>query len=269
MELSPRRPVGEPGPLMTRSPVEGRTVQATVLDFDGAVCPHDVTEELLRAFAPPAWWDIEREMRARRIGLREALTRQASLLSGSRDRMLAFALERFELDPSFPPFASWASSRGMALAVASDGLGFYIEPMLAAAGVDGVRVMTNRFDDDTDDAVGGEGGLTFPFGHPVCVGCGTCKMLAVVGSRVADGDAVAFVGEGYSDRFGAVYADVTFAKHHLARLCDEQGILFVPWDDYDDVRRGLEAVAVGRADFTGPVDPARCPGWTEPEDRSR
>src|SRR5439155_19923004 len=125
-----------------------------------------------------------------------------------------------------------------------------------AAGVDGVRVLANTFGPD---------GLSFPFGHPTCVGCGTCKMNAVLGSRGAsdDGGAVAFVGEGYSDRFGAVYADVTFAKHHLATLCEQEGIPFLPWQDYDDVRRGLETIAAGRLAITIPVDPALCPGWTE------
>ena len=234
-----------------------RTVRAAVLDFDGAVSPHDVTEELLRAFAPPSWWDIEAEMRAGRLGLRAALIRQAELLSGSQERMLAFAMERFGVDETFPPFVRWATSRGIDLAVASDGLGFYIEPMLAAAGLAGVRVLTNGFGPD---------GLSFPFGHPTCVGCGTCKMNAVLAGRDADGGgaAVAFVGEGYSDRFGAVYADVTFAKHHLARLCQQEGIPFLPWQDYDDVRRGLEAIAAGDQAVTGPVEPERCPGWTEP-----
>ncbi len=230
-----------------------RTVRSAVLDFDGAVCPYDVTEELLRAFAPPTWWEIEQEMRARRLGLREALVRQGSLLTASRQEMLDFVVDRFQLDATFRPFVAWARSRGIHLAVASDGLGFYIGPMLERAGILDVMVLTNDF---------GPSGFRFPFGHPACVGCGTCKMNAVLRSR--DGGAVAFVGEGYSDRFGALYADLTFAKHHLAKLCDEQGIPFLPWDDFDDVRQGLDAMADGTGSFTGPVAPDRCPGWTDP-----
>jgi 2-hydroxy-3-keto-5-methylthiopentenyl-1-phosphate phosphatase len=232
-------------------------VRAAVLDFDGAVCPHDVTEELLRAFAPPAWWDVEAEMRGGRQTLREALMRQAALLTATLDEMLEFALERYELDATFPSFVRWAGERGIEIAVASDGLGFYIAPMLARAGIDGVAVLANAF---------GADGLRFPFGHQACVGCGTCKMNAVL--RYRDTGAVAFAGDGYSDRFGALYADLTFAKHNLADICTTDGIPFLPWTDFDDVRRGVEGFSGREGAAPGPAGPTLCPGWTEPADHA-
>jgi 2-hydroxy-3-keto-5-methylthiopentenyl-1-phosphate phosphatase len=93
----------------------------------------------------------------------------------------------------------------------------------------------------------------------VCVGCGTCKMRAVSGHRERLGP-VAFVGEGHSDRYGALYADVVFAKKHLVDICRSDGIPFLPWEDFDDVRRGLEALA----EASVPVAPDRCPGWEVP-----
>jgi 2-hydroxy-3-keto-5-methylthiopentenyl-1-phosphate phosphatase len=228
-----------------------------VLDFDGAICPVDVTEALLRTFADPSWWEIEREMRSGALGLRAALVRQADLLRGTPEEWLAFAVSSFGLDPTFEPFVRWARRAGLTLAIASDGLGFYIEPMLRAAGIEGIRVHTNRF-----AAAGGGRTVEFPEAHPVCVGCGTCKMNVVIGYRRSVGP-TAFVGEGYSDRFGALYADATFAKHHLARLCQDDGIAFVPWITYDDVRSGIEAMAIGGGPAGAP-DPPMCPGWTDP-----
>jgi HAD superfamily phosphoserine phosphatase-like hydrolase len=223
-----------------------------VLDFDGAICPTDVTEAILRTFADPSWWDIEREMRAGTTGLRDALVRQAALLSGTPDEWLAFAIDSFALEATFAPFVRWARGRGLALAIASDGLGFYIEPMLQAAGIEDVRVHSNRLDGRR---------VGFPEGHPVCVGCGTCKMNVVLGCRRQVGP-TAFVGEGFSDRYGAYYADLTFAKHHLAELCDEESIAYVPWTNYDDVRIALSEAVQGSP--PGAPDPARCPGWTDP-----
>jgi hypothetical protein len=89
-------------------------------------------------------------------------------------------------------------------------------------------------------------------------------MLAVERQR-ADGAAVAFVGEGYSDRFGAAFADVTFAKHHLAEICSADGIGFLPWGDFDDVRRGIEGFESGDSVLVRHVAPERCPGWSEPD----
>ena len=83
-------------------------------------------------------------------------------------------------------------------------------------GVVDVPVITNDWD---------EGAMTFPNGHDVCIGCGTCKMRAVL---EAPGP-VAFVGEGDSDRFGALYADIVFAKDALVAWCERDGVPFVPW----------------------------------------
>lgn len=71
---------------------------------------------------------------------------------------------------------------------------------------------------------------------------------------------VAFVGEGHTDRYGALYADLVFATKHLREICLAEGIPFLPWGTFDDVRSGLEARGPGG--LPGPVDPATCPGWT-------
>ena len=229
-------------------------VRAVVVDFDGTICPQDVSEELLAAFAPPEWWEIDVQFQRGEIGSRECLIRQAALLRGSPEEMLRFAVEHFAVEPSFPPFASWAKDRGLQMAVASDGMGFYVDPMLRAAGVEGLAVLTN------EPAEGGPGhGFSFPHAHPVCVGCGTCKMNVVRSYQGRHGP-VAFVGEGHTDRYGALYADLVFAKKHLPEICRADGVPFTLWETFDDVRRALEV----RSEVPGPVAPPVCPGWTEP-----
>jgi len=118
---------------------------------------------------------------------------------------------------------------------------------LQAHDVSDVPVITNDWDD---------GAMTFPNGHGVCIGCGTCKMRAVL---EAPGP-VAFVGEGDSDRFGALYADIVFAKDALVGWCERDGVSFVPWKDFDDVRRRLET----DLPLPGAVAPDPCPGWRLP-----
>jgi 2-hydroxy-3-keto-5-methylthiopentenyl-1-phosphate phosphatase len=226
-------------------------VRSIVIDFDGTICPQDVSEEILSVFGRPEWWDIDLEFQRGEIGSRECLTRQGALLDGTQEAMLAFAVERFPLDGTFAPFVGWAQAAGIEVAVASDGFGFYVEPMLGAAGIHDVRVITNRV---TMEA----GGPRFDFvsGHPECVGCGTCKMLVVLGYRDRLGP-VAFVGEGHTDRYGALYADLVFAKKHLVDICRADGVDFQPWETFDDVRSGLLALE----SLPGPVSPSLCPGW--------
>ena len=234
-------------------------IAAVVMDFDGAICPRDVSVALLEAFGDPAWLALEGELKAGRAGLRETMLLQVALLAGEREEMLRFALGTFPLQPSFAPFVSWAKTAGVRLAVASDGFGFYIEPMLRAAGVEGLPVHSNALAARANG--GGRGwGLGFPNANERCVGCGTCKMNVVLRYRRRFGP-VAFVGEGHSDRFGALYADVTFAKDELVELCRSDGVPFLPWETFDDVRAGLEAL--GGAGLPGALEPAVCPGWTE------
>lgn len=245
---------------MPEAPVDRSTreqppiVRSVVVDFDGTICPHDVSEEILGAFAPPEWWDIDLEFQRGEIGSRECLVRQGALLRGEVDDMLAFVLERFPLDPTFAPFVAWARERGLDVAVASDGFGFYVEPMLRSAGVEGLTVLANRF-----SLADGATEFGFPYAHSECVGCGTCKMNAVLGYRRRSGP-VAFVGEGHSDRYGALYADLVFAAKSLVDICLRDGVAFLPWQSFDDVRRGLE-----RTDrLPERVAPVVCPGWTLP-----
>jgi 2-hydroxy-3-keto-5-methylthiopentenyl-1-phosphate phosphatase len=104
--------------------------------------------------------------------------------------------------------------------------------------------------------------MRHPHGHPECVGCGTCKMLIVQQARAARGP-VAFIGEGQSDRYGALYADVVFAKDALVAICERNGIPFLPYRTFDDVRRRLESIDA----LPGPVSPVTCPGWTPVSER--
>jgi 2,3-diketo-5-methylthio-1-phosphopentane phosphatase len=227
-------------------------VRAAVIDFDGTICEHDVSEEILQAFAPPGWWEIDLEFQRGQIGSRECLVRQGALLRGGQEEMLAFALSNFAIDRTFGPFVAWGRDLGIEIAVASDGFGFYVEPMLRAAGIQGVTILTNRFARKDGSIL-----LGFPNAHPECVGCGTCKMRAVQSHQERFGP-VAFVGEGHSDRYGALYADVVFAKKHLVDICRSDGVTYLPWQTFDDVRQAL----VDLAAVPGPVAPDRCPGWT-------
>lgn len=152
-------------------------IRAVVMDFDGAICPNDVSEELLEAFGGPGWRDLDLEFQAGRVGSRETLSKQAALLHGETDRMIRYAVERFPLAPSFHPFVRWATGLGLTLAVASDGLGAHVAPMLAAAGTDGLAVHTNGF-----RMQDGAARLDFPNGHPVCVGCAPARCASSSGT---------------------------------------------------------------------------------------
>jgi 2-hydroxy-3-keto-5-methylthiopentenyl-1-phosphate phosphatase len=232
-----------------------------LVDFDGTACRHDVAEHLLTAFGDEGWEAYDDAVDRHEIGVRDAIVVQDAMLHADRDTMLAFALEHCPVDPTFVPFVRWLDDLDIRIAIVSDGFGFYVEPLLETVGLREIEVITNE---QTWDANGYPAGMRFVSGHAECVGCGTCKMQAVLDHR-AMGGAVAFVGDGQSDRYAAIYADVTFAKHELVAHCERDGVPYLPWDTFDDVRRGLETLE----EPPGPVSPLRCPGWTLPTDLPR
>lgn len=234
-----------------RYPFRVLPVKALVVDFDGTACLQDVSEELLIVFGDPNWPEYDAAVDQGEMGLREAAAHQAAMLRGSRAEMLGYALGHAQLDPTFPPFVAWARGNDLPLVLASDGFAFYIRPILEAAGLGHLEIVTNEL------GFGGpEPELRHPNGHPECIGCGTCKMLAVKRLQASHGP-VAFVGEGQSDRYGALYADVAFAKDALVQIARADGVPFLPWETFDDVRMSLER----NEELPGPVGGDRCPGW--------
>jgi 2-hydroxy-3-keto-5-methylthiopentenyl-1-phosphate phosphatase len=230
-------------------------IRSVLVDFDGTACLHDVGVCLLRRFGAPGWETLGEAYERGEMGLRELISSENAMLLGTRDEMLAYALEHCPIDPTFEPFLSWLDAADVPITIVSDGSAFHVEPLLTAAGIRGLRIVTNehRFDHD-----GRHLEMRYPNGHAVCVGCGTCKMQAVLDARSRG--PVAFVGDGVSDRFAALYSDVVFAKGSLTRYCDEHGVAYLDWLDFDDVRRTLQAGDV----LHQPVAPDRCPGWREP-----
>ncbi len=223
-------------------------IASVLVDFDGTACVHDVAEHLLIEAGDPSWADHDAAWARGEISARPMLQAQAAMLVLPMDRLLDFALTHCPIDRTFGPFVQWCRDQGMPVTIVSDGFGFYIEPLLRAAGIEGVPVITNTW------RSGGDPRLWFDNGHEECVGCGTCKMRAVLEAP----SPVAFVGEGSSDRYGALYADLVFAKDVLVSWCERDGVPFLPWNDFEDVRRVLETLT----DLPGPVAPVRCPGWT-------
>ncbi len=139
-------------------------------------------------------------------------------------------------DEAFPGFVRAVRERGALVEIVSDGLGFYVGPNLAALGLGDLPIATNE-----NQVEGGGSGMSFPFGHPSCFVCGTCKRERVRLHQAA-GRVVVFIGDGTSDRYAAAHADVVFAKESLARICTAEGWPFNPWDRFEEVHSAVEGM---------------------------
>jgi 2,3-diketo-5-methylthio-1-phosphopentane phosphatase len=224
-------------------------IGSVLVDFDGTACLHDVAEHLLIEFGDPSWPEWDRAWERGEIGSHEVILAQAAMLAEPTDALLAFALRHCPVDPTFAPFVRWLENLGVPVTIVSDGFGFYIEPLLGASALEHLPVITNTWSEDGGPRV------HFENGHPECIGCGTCKMAAVLNARALG--PVAYVGDGGSDRFGAIYSDVVFAKDALVDIAKADGVPFLEWRTFDDVRHQLERLE----EIPGAIGAQRCPGW--------
>jgi 2-hydroxy-3-keto-5-methylthiopentenyl-1-phosphate phosphatase len=161
-------------------------------------------------------------------------------------------VDAIPLDETFEELVRVTESAGCAMEIVSDGVGFHVERMLARLGLSHLPVATNA----AVLGLGGDG-VTFPYGHPACFVCGTCKRERIRAHQAA-GRAVVFVGDGPSDRYAAHHADVIFAKWSLATWCVDNGIAYQPWERLGDVAAWLElALRDGRL----PATPGAYPRW--------
>jgi 2,3-diketo-5-methylthio-1-phosphopentane phosphatase len=233
---------------------------SVLIDFDGTISLDDTGDALLARLVEDQ--DLVRHMddlyMSGQKGSRELIAWDMEVLPRDPEKLWR-EIDTLPLDETLVELLAAVREAGAAAEVVSDGVGFHIEHMLAAANVDDLPVATNR-------TVLGRGGagVDFPYGHPACLVCGTCKRERIRLHRDAD-RAVVFVGDGPSDRYAAHHADVIFAKASLASWCEVENLPYEPWERLADVAEWLElALLDGRLPAT-PADYATWATQARPE----
>jgi len=228
---------------------------SVLVDYDGTVSRQDVgtvllAEHALVGRAVVAAKDADYD--AGRSGSRELMQWDMEVLPRDGALLRAAAAE-IPQDETFVSFVAAVREAGAAMEIVSDGLGFYVASNLAQLdpGIVDLPIATNENDVD------GSGRMTFPYGHPACFVCGTCKRERVR-AHEAGGRVVVFIGDGQSDRYAAHHADIVFAKDALLAWGRATGRDFREWAGFTEI----EAWFVGAlADGRLPATTASLPAW--------
>lgn len=205
-----------------------------IADFDGTVSPMDVGYEVLQRFTSRGWDDIDRAYCSGEIGSKEAYSRIAALIGGTREEMHEYVRTHAWVDPHFVPFHAFCRQEGIDLKILSDGLDFYIDLVLRMDGLGDITFFSNvaRFRDGRGFTI------EFPEANPACDRCGTCKSLILERLRPSF-DRVIYIGDGYSDVCPAENADVVFAKGILYSTFMKKGLPCIRYGDFGDVLRHI------------------------------
>jgi len=213
------------------------------LDFDGTVSRRDAVDLILENFASERWLAIEEEWRAGRIGSRDCLRAQMSLVRASSSQLNAL-LESIELDDGLHALLETCQQRQMTTHIISDGFDHCIRRILACGAqqypalfdlLREVRICSSQLQPAGEKTWRTD----FPYFPRACShGCATCKPgLMRLLNRT--GAPTVFVGDGLSDRYAVAEADIVFAKKSLARYCDEQEIEYHAYENLNEVAARL------------------------------
>lgn len=208
-------------------------------DFDGTITQQDSLKLLLDHFADPRWRKLERAVKENACAERLAIQEMMKCMSGSYSDALAYILENVSLDPSFSSFASFCQASGgqFRLAVLSGGFRSFIHALFEKEGIVGLPIQANEV-----LVAGGHWRVQPQMKDRLCVGQSQCKCSSIMN----DGFKV-YVGDGHTDRCPVSRVDLIFAKDFLAEYCEQEGLAYIPLDDFDQVREVLEQIVVAES----------------------
>jgi len=178
-------------------------------------------------------------------------------------------VRQFTLVPDAGAFVATARAAGHEVVVASDGLSFYIEILLAQAAL-AVPFRANRllFGPAGPVPEYGSSGPEVPLADgrvarsagdasPGCGACGHCKGALVRQAQESRRfRRVILVGDGFSDRCGAAAADRVYAKDDLLPWCLANGIAARAFTQLSDVARAEGWPGFASSGYSSGVDDA-------------
>ena len=207
-------------------------------DFDNTIAEFDVSFMLLDAFADGDWRQILQEYREHRIPVGVFSQKTFNMIKTDEAKMLdyIFTDNRVRVRPGFRELLDLCSRKGFEFIIVSNGLKFYIDAILKHAGVTGIEVFAAHTEFEPDGLK-----ITYnnPYGQQVL---DKCKQLYDE-RHLSQGYRVAYSGDGYSDIMPASLSDHVFARDDLLAHCQQNGLKCTPFDDLNDVVKGLEGIA--------------------------
>jgi 2-hydroxy-3-keto-5-methylthiopentenyl-1-phosphate phosphatase len=202
-------------------------------DFDGTITEEDVSFMLLDAFAQGDWRKLFQQYRDNKISVGEFNTRAFTMVKAGRKELLEVARSKVKLRAGLHELVAYCRSRGFRLMIVSNGLDFYIKSILKDVGLDNIKVYAakTRFH---------HGRLKVQYIAPDGTPLMSDFKEAYIRAFLKQGYQVIYVGNGPSDIAPAVLAHHIFARDGLLEGCREMNLKCTPFDDLNDIVRGLE-----------------------------
>ncbi len=204
-------------------------------DFDSTIAEDDVSYLLLDAFADGDWRKFLKDYREKKIPVGVFNSRTFAMVRADKQTLLDFILvrNRPRIRSGLAELLAYCSAKGHKFVIVSNGLSFYIKAILRDIGVDNIEVLASETEFDP-------AGLRVRYVGPDGKELQAGFKDAYTRLFLSQGYRVVYIGDGASDCAPASQAHCIFARDALLAYCREKNISCVPFDDLNDVVRGLE-----------------------------
>jgi 2-hydroxy-3-keto-5-methylthiopentenyl-1-phosphate phosphatase len=224
------------------------------LDFDGTVTRRDVVDVILEAYADPRWLLYEAAWRAGRMGSRDCLHAQMSLVRVPRQQLDSL-LDSITVDEGLIDLFELCAAQKIPAHIISDGFDYCLNRILSRA-LNGHRSLIKSVRASHLELSARPWRIEFPYAYQSCIhGCATCKPEVMRLLNPMNVPAI-FAGDGLSDRYAVESADLVFAKNQLAHYCRVNSIAHVAYENLGDVSAHLGRWLAARASVAD--QPAGC-----------
>lgn len=213
---------------------------AVQCDFDGTITEEDVSYLILDTFADVNWRQVLEDYMVGRIPVGIFSIRAFATVKANRQTLTDFVLknDRVRIRPGFVELLNYCSRKGFKFVIVSNGLSFYIDVILENMGVKGIEAFAAQSQFSPE---GMKVEYIGPDGSPMVAGF----KEAYTELLVKRGYSVVYVGNGISDIYPAKWASHVFATDDLLERCREEKLECTPFNDLNDVVRGLETLLPG------------------------
>lgn len=210
--------------------------------FDGTITREETGNSFFRRFGGTECDVILRDLHAKKISAQECLSRRVAQMGIIHVHELKQFLRTQALDETFKDCVAFCREHGIELHVVSEWLDYCIREIFESHRIEGVSVFANML---IVNPVDGSDVLTlsvtFPYSDAECTRCACCSRNILL-THAGDDDVIAFIGQGYSDRCPAHYADIVFAKNQLQTFCQKENISYYVYSTFGDVVERLRLI---------------------------
>ena len=209
-------------------------------DFDGTITEEDVSFLLMDTFADGNWRQLLEEYREGKMSVGAFNERAFAMVKTDKQTLVDFIFNsgKVKIRPGFQELLNCCSRKGLEFVIVSNGLDFYIEAILRDMGIKNIEFFSaqSRFKPEGMNVqyIGPDGS---PMEHRF--------KDAYTELFLSRGYQVIYVGNGISDFYPARLARHVFATGDLLERCEKMNLNCTPFDDLNDVVRGLELLELG------------------------